>query len=558
MANLPVVITKAGLQPQSPANIQAQLLASVAATNPDYTANLPGSLVEDISSTDVAAIVECDSARVDTVNSLTPYGANDFLLNQIGQMLGIEIGQGSNTSVFVTFTSNSPGFVIGKGFEVNDGTYTYVIQDGGTISADGTSPLLFAIADVGGTWAVPPGTVNKISSSVPSSVTLTVVNPEPGLPGADDETAASYRSRVMTGTLAASQGMARYLKTLVDNIDGVQPRLIAAQKVGVGGSGGFRIIVGGGDPYQVAYAIYTALFNIANLVGSLLLADTITNALPSLVTTNLNHLLPVGTLINIAGALPIGYNGNFAVYSVPSQKTFVLGKPYNANNLSAQTWLAGVATWTTVSPHGVTIGSSFTIVGSTPTAYNGTYTAIAGTAGSTLKATKVVDPGASSILGQLSAGISLFDASGLAAYTSDTGVITPNFRNITVSLIDFPDTYPITFVNPPQQTTGVTCEWNTNSPNFVSSAAVAQLVVPAIVSYINSVFVGQPINILQLERAFEEAVADVLPAEFISKLQFSIAINGIPTSPPANSTLVSGDPEGYFFAQTGDIVVVQA
>ena len=60
MANLPTVVTKDGLQPQSPAAIRTALLAAVAAVRPGYTANLPGSLVEDISSTDVAAIALCD------------------------------------------------------------------------------------------------------------------------------------------------------------------------------------------------------------------------------------------------------------------------------------------------------------------------------------------------------------------------------------------------------------------------------------------------------------------------------------------------------------------
>ena len=53
--NFPITITTAGLQPQSPASLLAQLLAAVAATNPGYTGDLPASFIEDISSTDVGA-----------------------------------------------------------------------------------------------------------------------------------------------------------------------------------------------------------------------------------------------------------------------------------------------------------------------------------------------------------------------------------------------------------------------------------------------------------------------------------------------------------------------
>src|SRR5437868_6226584 len=118
MTDLPTVITAAGLQPQSPASLLAQLIAKIAATNPGYTANLPGSLVEDVSSTEVAGIAQCDSARVDLVNSLTPFGANDFLLTQLGNIYGVPIGEETNTSVFVVFTG-SPSFVIAKGFTVS-------------------------------------------------------------------------------------------------------------------------------------------------------------------------------------------------------------------------------------------------------------------------------------------------------------------------------------------------------------------------------------------------------------------------------------------------------
>src|SRR6185437_7072624 len=82
--DFPVVLTSQGLQPQSPAVLQQELLADVGATRPGYTANLPGILIEDVSSTVVAAIQLCDQAKVETVNSLTPNGANQFLLGQLG------------------------------------------------------------------------------------------------------------------------------------------------------------------------------------------------------------------------------------------------------------------------------------------------------------------------------------------------------------------------------------------------------------------------------------------------------------------------------------------
>src|ERR1700743_2945278 len=104
MSDLPVVITAAGPVSTPPATLRADLLASVAATSPGYTANLPASLIEDISSTDVGALVVIDQARVDTINSLSPYLANEALLSAQGQVYGVVQGTPTNTSVYVVFS----------------------------------------------------------------------------------------------------------------------------------------------------------------------------------------------------------------------------------------------------------------------------------------------------------------------------------------------------------------------------------------------------------------------------------------------------------------------
>lgn len=77
---------------------------------------------------------------------------------------------------------------------------------------------------------------------------------------------------------------------------------------------------------------------------------------------------------------------------------------YLANVITNAVWSAGKITFTTTTAHGVTVGGSVSISGFTPDAYNGDYIALAGTAGSTLVVTKVVDPGADTVQGRLDAG----------------------------------------------------------------------------------------------------------------------------------------------------------
>lgn len=468
-SSFPIVMTAAGAQTTSPVVLRSDLTALVSLTNPGYVNNLPGSLIEDIASTDVGALVLIDQARVDLINSITPYGANEFLLNQLGQIYGIQQGKGSNTSVYVTFFG-SPGFVIPIGFTVSDGSHQYSVQDGGVISASGQSPALFCLATVAGSWAVPVGTVTQLITSVPTGVTLTCANQTAGLPGAIAQSIASYRSQVLQAGMVASQGTPSHVKSTLQEVVGVQPNLVAIKNTGVNQ---WEVICGGGDPYQVADAIFHSVPDISSLVGSVLSVTNITKANPGVVTTDLNHGYASGQVAVIAGVAQTAYNGTYTI-TVIDEKSFSIG----VNTTSFAIYVSG-------------------------------------------------------------------------------GVVTPNLRNVTVSINDYPDSYDIVFVNPPVQTVEVGLTWNTISPNFVSAAAVAQAGTPAIVSYINSIFVGQPINLFELEDAFQNAIVSIVPISLLSKMVFTVSINGVPTSAAPNSLLVYGDPESYFATNAALVTITQ-
>jgi hypothetical protein len=468
--NIPTVVTINGLTPTDPATLRQNLLNNVAGVDPGYTANLPGSLIEDIASTDVGALVVMEQARVDLINSLDPNGANDFLMTQLGNgIYGVTQNSTTNTSVYVTFTG-PVGYIVQQGFIVSDGTYQYTVQDGGVIGTGGTSLPLFAVANVTGTWAVPIGTVTSLVTSVPLTITLTVNNLSAGTPGAAAESSQAYRARVLQAGLVSATGFATMLKTLLAEVPGVQTRLISVRQNGTA----WEIICGGGDPYQVAYAIYQAIFYLPGLTGSILSPTGVTQANPAVITTNLNHGFITGNSVTITGAQGM-------------------------------------------------------------TAINGTFTAT------------VLSPTTFSIPVNTSAA---------PVYTGGA-VITPNNRNITVTVTDFPDTYAITFVNPPQQVVGVQATWNTNSPNVVSPTAVAQLANPAIVSYINSIVAGQPINELILNEVFQQAVASALPASYLTRLVWAITINGLAVSPTSGTYIIPGDPESYFYTTTSNVVIAQ-
>lgn len=399
--DLPVVLTSAGAQPTAPATLLQQELAYVEAESPGATAALPGLLVEDISSTNVGALVVIDAARVELLSALSPNVANVALLNDLGAVYGTgPQGSPTNTSVNVTFYGTA-NYVIPAGFLVGDGTNTYKVQDGGIIDA-GTlnSGPLNAIAVNAGSWAVPANTVTRLLTSVPPTVSLTVNNTSAGTPGSTTgESYSSYRTRIMQAGLAACVGGPRLIKTLICANAGLTASQVSVQQA----SPGIRVIVVGGNISAVAYAIFQAVADVSQLVGS-----------------------------------------------------------------------------------------------------------------------------------AVSSG-----------------------RNVTVSLVDYPNTYSVEYVASPLQTFTATATWNTTLSTFTGGGAFPGLVQQPIADYINGLAPGQVINLLEMNNIFQAAVADVLDPSLLTRLVWSVEINGSPVSPGAGESYIAGDAESYFSTTAASITVTQ-
>lgn len=276
--NFPIVLTPEGVTPIPPANLRSTLNqiiltgndpisgAPIQPANPGFTANLPGGLIEDILSTDTGALALIDLARVETINSLTPFGCNAFVLRQMGILFGVIPSQSTNPTVVVVFTG-TVRYIIPSGFQISDGNHIYVILTPGVIGTGGSSLPMTAVATSQGTWAIPPNTVTSFVTSVPSGITLAVTNPLAGLSGTTAETEQEFRLRVFGAMRAAAQGTPDFVKSLIQNIPGVIFRLVAIQQA----SGtNWRILISddGVDPVQVAGAIYQGMSNVSQLVGS--------------------------------------------------------------------------------------------------------------------------------------------------------------------------------------------------------------------------------------------------------------------------------------------------
>jgi hypothetical protein len=537
MSAVSINVTAQGAQPTPPAVLRANLLNLVASQRPGYTASLPGSLIEDISSTDVGALALIDQATIDLLNSLTTNQANEYLVPLQGAQMGIPQGVQSNSSAYVQFTGIA-GYVIQKGFVVSDGLNQYTVQDGGilesaspcsftgaiaattltvtgitgqimigdtitgagvtantvitgfgtgtggngtytvnntqTVSAKAMTGMthgttsLYVVANQYGTWAIPSGSISTIVTSVPTGYPLTCTNVSGGIIATTAESIDLYRARVAQAQLAPAVGSLSYLKTQIAKVTGVQSRLISV-------SGTNKIIVGGGDPYAVANAIFKGQFDVANLQGSL------------------NHSHVWSATGSIMGAV-------LTITAVASG-TIAVGDIVSGSGLAVPTVI---------------------MLGGTGSGGTGTY---------------------------------LLNYSQSIPSESITGAASN--QNVITSIIDYPDSYTILYVSPIAQSVSIALNWSTVAPNFTANSTVAASAGAALVSYINAVQVTTALNVYKLQQAFMDSLVTIIEPTLISNLTFTVSIDGVVTAPTSGTGLIPGNAEGFFITDISKIAITR-
>ena len=260
---LPLLMSAAGPQPTPATALQQALVAGAQAIEPSIPLNLPASLLEDLSSTSVADLALQDQARVDAVASVSPLGANDYVLNLLGQQFGIPRGLATNASVNVVF-SGPAGYVIPPGFVVSDGVNQYAVQGGTVIGTSGQSPQVTAVCTNSNVFSIPANSVTILASSVPSGYNVRVTNPQTGTPAQGAQSSTSYRAQILQAVQATVTGTIPYLKTQLAAVPGVNPNQISVQQE----TSSIKVVCGGGNSYEVALAILGVLVNPGVLTGS--------------------------------------------------------------------------------------------------------------------------------------------------------------------------------------------------------------------------------------------------------------------------------------------------
>lgn len=306
-------LLNSGVEPTDPSTLRDQLVTHAAKLSPGVTTDLPGTLIEDMASTAVGALLQIDQAKVDLINAISPLNVTSSMLDQFGEIYGVKRGVGANPSAYVTFTG-TPGLFLGAGFQVSDGTYLYETQENVTLPETGRLTNIYVLAISAGEYSIPAGTITQVVSGLSASVTLSVINPQPGTIGAQEESDASYRARIIQAGQSTTQGTPNFIKSCLQKVPNIIERSLSVSinRDVDGIPQGYAVTADGGDPQQIAGAIYESCFDLLSLQGSTNTVSSATQSNPCTISTTLTHGLTNGQNVTISGAQGMNaINGSF-------------------------------------------------------------------------------------------------------------------------------------------------------------------------------------------------------------------------------------------------------
>lgn len=284
----PIVFTPTGLDVPDEADILAGVQADMQAAfggklNFGTTAQPGGAPPQVQQATSYTAIIaDANGVVAELIDQVDPDNATGFMQDAIGRIYFLNRNPGLPTAVQLVCVG-ALGTVIPVGAQAQDTSGNiYVCTQEGTIGAGGTITLSFANV-VLGPIPCPANTVTKIYQG-PGSWN-TVNNPNPGVPGANVESAADFEFRRQNTVAANGHGSLPSIYGEVFKVPGVidlyATENVTDDPIEVGSTDytlvGHSLYVGvvGGDAQAIANAIWTKKNEGSNMNGNT--SETVTD-----------------------------------------------------------------------------------------------------------------------------------------------------------------------------------------------------------------------------------------------------------------------------------------
>lgn len=266
-----MTLTAQGFTQDSPTAIRTDLTNQALADVEGFT-SFPTELRTNL--IDEAVIIEMKIQ--DQINSLMngigPDFANDQMFKQFGCSFGLTMKDFQYAQATLRF-SGTAGTIIPKGTRARNvaNTVTLAATTQGIIGSTGTVDLLCessseVIVDI-------PATTITVMVDAISGVTVT--NPNAGTSGIPAETIEQFKTRYYNEVQSPRYGGITRAYSLLNQIDGVESRLIhfrTMEKIVTGTPDkyyqGIECVVGGGDDNAVAGALFESFLQTKNLLSN--------------------------------------------------------------------------------------------------------------------------------------------------------------------------------------------------------------------------------------------------------------------------------------------------
>ena len=267
-------LTAAGYTQDTPVQIKTDLENQALAEVVGYSL-IPSELRENIIQESVIVEMKMQDGVNSLMNGISPDFSNDFMFKQLGSSFGIYPKDAERGQVTLTF-SGTAGTIIPIGTRAKNTTNLTTVQTlvRGIIGSTGSIGLL---AESISAYIIPiPATT--ITVMVDSITGVTVTNASAGTAGLAAQTIEEYKPTVYNEIQSARFGGITRAYSLLEKITGVQRRLIFFRPLELILSAkyyqGIEAVIGGGDDYEVAAALFESFLQTKNLLSSPSNAET--------------------------------------------------------------------------------------------------------------------------------------------------------------------------------------------------------------------------------------------------------------------------------------------
>ena len=223
--------------------------------------NLPSGIQNNLLDESVIVESEIQDMLSNVMNSVSPLYANDFMILELGEAFGLKMKDKALPNTTITFYGLA-GVVIPEGLEISnaDSSKKFVTTKSDIINASGQVSIYCEGADYYDT-PTPANTLTVMLNQVLNVTSCTNLND--AVETTPAETISEFRSRFQTKALANKSGTIATLDSALTEIKGTVDRFCTYRESQIIKEGikeaVIEVIVGGGDDYQVALALFNSV-----------------------------------------------------------------------------------------------------------------------------------------------------------------------------------------------------------------------------------------------------------------------------------------------------------